>query len=213
MPDVRPVAGGDTPEQVLAGAVARLTADLADLRSTVLARTSLNPGYALASTSPKLLASTTSLGNVDFTGIPATYKHLMLTVQGATNRATEFDSERVTFNGDGGANYEFQNAQWTGAAADAPVQVLATTYIDVGTLPGSLALASASGSITILIASYADTNRYKSVIVQYASRGTTNLRIGTGSGLWRSTAAINRVQLGHLGTPVAGAVVSLHGLM
>lgn len=48
LPDVRPVAGGDTPEQVLAGAVARLTADLTDLRSTVLARTSLNPGYAPA---------------------------------------------------------------------------------------------------------------------------------------------------------------------
>lgn len=213
MPDVRPVAGGDTPEQVLAGAVARLTADLADLRSTVLARTSLNPGYALASTSPKLLASTTSLGNVDFTSIPATYKHLMLTVQGATNRAFEYDSERLTFNGDGAANYEYLLAQWTGAAADAPVQILANAFVEVGTLPGSVALASATGAINILIANYADTNRYKSVVVTSASRGTSNLRIGSVSGLWRSTAAINRVQLGHLGTPVAGAVVSLHGLM
>lgn len=41
MPEVRSVASGSTPEQVIAGEVARLTAELADLRSTVLARTSM----------------------------------------------------------------------------------------------------------------------------------------------------------------------------
>lgn len=39
MPEVRRIASGSTPEEVLAAEVARLSAALADLQATVLART------------------------------------------------------------------------------------------------------------------------------------------------------------------------------
>lgn len=47
MPEVRHFPSGD-PSEVLLQQVARLTADLADLRGTVLARTSLNEAYLRA---------------------------------------------------------------------------------------------------------------------------------------------------------------------
>lgn len=159
-----------------------------------------------------LLATSTALGNVDFTSIPSTYRSLQIIVHGRTNRATEYDSERMTFNGDTATNYEFQVASWTGTAADTPAQFLAFGFIEVGTLPASTALASASGQSRILITNYADTNLYKNVLVEYAARGTSNLRRGITTGVWRSTAAINRVQLAHLGTPVTGSAVSLYGM-
>lgn len=172
-----------------------------------------SPAFAPASTTPKLLASTSALASVDFANIPATFKHLLVVIQGATSRGFEFDSERMTLNGDGGANYEYLTAQWTGAAADTPVQIQANTFIEVGTLPGSVALASATGAISIFIPNYTDANRYKIVSADYVARGTTNLRRGIVSALWRSTAAVNRIQISHLATPVAGIVVSLYGVM
>lgn len=174
-----------------------------------------NAAYApLGSTGAMtLIATSTALGNADFTSIPATYKDLMLIVQGRTNRASaEYDSERMTFNADTGTNYEFEAATWTAGAADTPSQALANTYIEVGTLPGVLSLANSAGSSRILIPNYANTSQHKTVMVDTTSHGTTAVRRGVYTGAWLSTAAINRIQMSHLGTPLTGYVISLYGV-
>ena len=47
MSAIRRTSAGSTPEQVLAGEIARLSRELADLRSTVLARTSARASMVL----------------------------------------------------------------------------------------------------------------------------------------------------------------------
>jgi hypothetical protein len=133
------------------------------------------------------------LSSITFAGIPTTgYTHLQLRV--ATVAPGEIN-HLIQFNGDTASNYSWHELYGTGSAAAAGASTSASSIkggYNGGTLP-------ASAVIDIL--DYANTNKYKT------TRGLTGSDNNTGSnnyilfrsGSWRSTSAINSINISTTG--------------
>ena len=152
----------------------------------------------------------------DFTAIPATYKHLCLVVYARGDAAGASTILIARFNGDSGANYDDEYKDVDGTTNSAPVGQVAQTFLQCGEIPGWTAGASRAGLYEILIPAYAGTTLFKMLRSHGGwSDGTAvaNQSIRHATGTWRSTAAINRVQLlPGSGNFVAGSRATLYGL-
>ena len=142
-------------------------------------------------------------GTISFTSIPSTYKHLQLRLIARTDRSGSPSANTVwRFNSDTATNYSQHGITGNGTSASAFNSVSATS-LGFDRIAGATAGASMFGAIIVDILDYADTNKYKT------ARGLGGLEINTGnsevyyqSGAWRSTSAINRIDI----TSVAGTV-------
>lgn len=153
--------------------------------------------------------------NIDMTSIPAGYAGLLLMLYGRGVAALAADGAYLRFNGDTGANYDFQQINGVAAVAGAAEGIGVTTG-QIGGVPGNNAPANVFGSITVFIPHYANTANNK------ACNSISHLRQSAVSGglvtglfgmSWRSTAAINRLTL-ILGTGnfAAGTRATLYAL-
>lgn len=135
--------------------------------------------------------------NFDFQDIPDTYQTLRLVGSLRSTQASAFSGVVISFNNDTtDANYAFQRVQGNAAAAASAENTSAANSRNTGLVPGASALADAYGMVDVTISGYADTDRFKHYVMQNAASwaATTGghlMRIV--NGLWRSTAAINRV--------------------
>jgi hypothetical protein len=146
----------------------------------------------------------------DFTSV-AGYTHLELKVSGRMSGAVADDAVTIRFNGDTGANYDWQydggftSTQTTGGTS-------ADTSVRVGEMPGASATAGFVGAITILILDYTSTTLFKAVTCHGFRISTTRLSFSNG-GQWRSTSAVTRVTLTPgTGSFLAGSRATLYGL-
>lgn len=138
----------------------------------------------------------------DFPSIPSTYRDLQFELYVRSNKpAVTFDSIYWEINGDTGANYD--NLAWQAFHPS-------TTFTNegLGVAPGNasqlMGFATAAATpanyfsvFTVKILNYAGTVGYKNIrTVGLAPINNTsgNLRLFDGGGVWRSTAAINRVR-------------------
>ena len=139
---------------------------------------------------------------IEFTSIPATYKHLQIRSIARADRAIYgADTMRLTVNADTGANYEFHNIRGDGSAGGVGADVNQTyiRFLDsVGTNNGP-----GAGNVGISICDvldYANTNKYTTfrVLCGVDPNGTVagfNGVVGMTSGLWRNTSAITSIKL------------------
>ena len=151
----------------------------------------------------------------DFTSIPATYEDLVIEVMGRGDTAAGFTQLNMTFNGDTGSNYDWQQSYTTGNTASG-AQTVAGSSLLVATLAAANASAGAAGSSQIVIPNYARTTFRKTMQVEglgvTAADALGVYQTFIICGDWRSTAAINRVTLTTTaGNLIAGSVVTLYG--
>lgn len=154
---------------------------------------------------------------IDFQDIPAGYRHLKIIASvRADNAATESEG-RLRINNDSGANYDGNWGHTLGVAEEdqAPAAIV---YADLGQLVADSAPAQNFTALEITLPDYADTGKYKALMVSLAgARGTAagDQRSGYAGAIWKSTAAINRLMLWHGvggGALKAGSVATLYGL-
>lgn len=150
--------------------------------------------------------------SISFTGIPATYDDLILVVTGRGDAAFANINVSLQFNGDTGANYDYEGAG-ANNGANAPGGSYAQTSVFVGYMPSASGVASAASSIEIELPNYANTNFHKDLLTRSGVRlGASSTEYVATWGDWRSTAPINQVTLlPSSGNFVAGTKAVLYG--
>jgi len=144
-----------------------------------------------------------SASSVTFSSIPATYRDLILIVDGAASTSTNFD---VRFNSDTGNNYNYVRmiGLSTGASSSAESNVSSFTQLSLST--------SISNNIAQIM-DYSATDKHKTILVR--SNGASGYVVGV-AGRWANTAAITSISLApNIGgaTFNTGTVFSLYGVI
>jgi hypothetical protein len=143
--------------------------------------------------------SDTTLGSpaasFDISSIDQGYTHLRLYLLGrGTNAATGVDP-RLTFNNDSASNYDFQVTVYNTTASAA--EGVGTAFIRLGSIPAANAPSDVAGHSVLDIPFYRSgfhkTLSYTQQLKLASS--TTNIFTDVGTGLWRSTSAINRITI------------------
>jgi hypothetical protein len=126
------------------------------------------------------------VNQVTFSSIPSTYTDLILVQNGAFNPAG--GDAFVRFNSDSGTNYSHTWLTGNGTAASSSRESNQTRIIlDVNAYP-----TTGISTRILQIMNYSNTNTYKTVLTR-SSNGATG--VDAIVGLWRSTTAINTIDL------------------
>jgi hypothetical protein len=150
---------------------------------------------------------------IDLLSIPATYTDLVLIIsQRAAGNALD---NGLRFNNDAGSVYSFTQLQ-SGASTGSPgtARNSNSTLVRAGGMEPNTYLANTFNSTTVYIPNYAGSN-FKSLIADGANENNSTTNYAWfHAGLWRNTAAINRITLyleggGNLDT---GTEISLYGI-
>ncbi len=175
-------------------------------------RDNLNTGV------PVVLANSTLVGaaaSISFTGINQTFAHLLVVAYLRGDTAAATVNTLMRFNGDSGANYDYQTVRGAASTTSA-VEVFATTGILVGQVPANTAAANLFSAHQITIPHYAQASNNKASSSQHVMKiGTAsgNLNVEGQAGFWRSNSAITQVSLTPAaGNFVAGSRVTLYGV-
>lgn len=146
------------------------------------------------------LASTAT--DYTFTSIPSTYTDLVLVVAG---QSASGGSSSLRFgNGsiDSGSNYSYTNLKGNGTTATSARNSSSTNGF-VGEIWNS------QGNFVISIQNYSNTTTYKTALSRSNNAGNMT---GAWVTLWRSTAAIDRVQFLSGDTMQIGTTLTLYGI-
>lgn len=148
----------------------------------------------------------TATNSYIFTSIPATYTDLVLVASVKNNNST--DAIDIRFNSDGSALYSMTAFNGNGSAAQSFADANATRLTNMGiTTTGFL-----SSNIYHFM-SYANTSVFKTVL---GRSNDPSFRVAGIVGLWRSTSAINSIQLysDNAGYSfAAGSTFTLYGIV
>jgi len=147
--------------------------------------------------------SGSSTGTVTFTSIPSTYTDIVVVI----NAGYLSDSRDVTWtvNNDGGSNYSQTSLQGDGTSATSSRNTsLAKFYTNCLTHPNY-------GVGVIHLMNYANTTTYKTAL---SRAGTTANVTQANIHLWRSTAAINRLDFfpNVSGNFLSGSTFTIYGI-
>lgn len=151
-------------------------------------------------------------GSQTISSIPGVYSLLRLKVTGRCDQAVTAANLDLQFNGDTGANYDWQFLTGSDTAASINSQ-LAQTSLFIGGIPGTSASANTPLTSIAEIFRYADTVFEKTVTgTSWERRGTANTDVKTRTlgGDWRSTSAITSLTVSIAsGNFVAGTTIEL----
>jgi hypothetical protein len=140
---------------------------------------------------------TTATSTVTFTAIPSGYTDLVLVIGGAASSA---QGMFLYFNNDTASNYSRTFMYGTGSSALSD-RVGDHKVLEIGT---------AISTVTAHIMNYSNTTTFKTTLTRGGS--ASNLTIAE-VGLWRNTAAINRIDVvTGTGTINVGTTISLYGI-
>jgi hypothetical protein len=146
------------------------------------------------------IATTTTSGStttVSFTSIPSTYTDLILQYTGS-NSGTYF---LIRYNNDSGSNYSFTSVYGDGSSAASTRGSSQTSFFG---------RATANGTHQMHIMNYSNANVYKTTL--FAERDAAVVAQEKVC-LWRSTSAINQIDLiSGGGNIAAGGVFTLYGI-
>jgi hypothetical protein len=160
---------------------------------------------------------TGNLTTYDFQNIPSGYRHLELVYSLRTERNALNDTLQIEANG-ATSGYDSMRWQISHSATLTSAQSLSGLALFIVYIAGNTAPSNEFAGGVIRIPDYADTGKYKEFHA-YGSviTGTTTglIRSTGGLGVWKSTAAVNRLTL-ESGNPisdfVAASVASLYGV-
>lgn len=157
-----------------------------------------------------------SAANVPFSSIPAIYRDLEIRVRGRGTTAAALVGINLQFNGDTGANYDWEDTQ-SNNVTTASFNNNAVTLALIGNIAAASATANVADFLVAQVGDYRGTTFQKAGL----SRGTIRTSTAAAGAFnesfsfwWRSTAAINAVKVfPSAGAFVDGSVVSLYGHM
>lgn len=134
--------------------------------------------------------------SVSFTDIPQTYKHLQLRCLMRTSDATGITSGTPLYlnNDTTAANYITQRLVGQGSQVEANVETTNPGFIWAFTTGGT-SPANRFGTAVLDIADYTDTSKYKTMKVFTGFDSSGAGYVGYFTGTWRSTAAVNRIDI------------------
>lgn len=144
-----------------------------------------------------------SQATVTFSSIPATYTDLVLVI--FPNETGTSSNINMTFNSDTATNYSRTSLYGNGTVAGSARN---SNAANIGITP--LIGTGSDTNIIINVMNYSNTTTYKTVL----ERGN-QVSVGTVAqvGLWRSTSAINRIDLANAsGNFITGSTFSLYGI-
>ncbi len=134
--------------------------------------------------------------DIEFTSIPATYKHLQIRVLCRGTDASDNKNITFRFNSDTGTNYTFHNFQGDGTSASVATGTSQTSYVP-NRMPAATAASNVFGAVIIDILDYKDTNKYKTVRGNSGfdtNNASTGAVVRLNSGLWLNTSAITSIK-------------------
>ena len=138
-----------------------------------------------------------------FTSIPSTYTDLILVGSATTNTSVDI---WLRFNGDSAStNYSRTFVYGDGSSA---LSGRTSNASNIGAAYGS----TSSSTFVIQLMNYSNTTTYKSLISRYGPSNVVSVGL---VGLWRSTAAINQIEISCNGsdTMSAGSTLTLYGIL
>lgn len=137
--------------------------------------------------------------SVSFSSISSGYKHLQIRALHRTTGSDATGAFQFWLNNDTASNYSVHQLIGDGSgtaaygSANQSILLASAAYNTLGTL----ATANCFGVSIIDILDYANTNKYKTIrsMTGRESNESANGRIAYESGSWRSTSAVNRIDL------------------
>ena len=171
-----------------------------------------------AATSYESIQTTTlsaSQQTISFTSIPSTYKHLQIRMIARSDRASNPASNvLLTFNSDTAANYSYHELDGDGASAYGGGSA-GTSNVPMQRISGNTAGSNVFGALVVDILDYQNANKYKTLryLGGYDNNGSGEIYLGSGN--WRSTSAVSRIDLQTInGTYnfVSGSSFALYGI-
>ena len=147
---------------------------------------------------------------ISFTSIASTYTDLVVVLSGRSTRATTDDTMLFRLNSDSGSNYSRTRLVGTGSAA-ASARDTNQTAMNFDVIS---AASNPSGEFSpniFQIMNYANSSTYKTVLCR---TNTASTYVTAQVGLWRSTAAITRIDLTLNTGPnfATGTTATLYGI-
>ena len=140
------------------------------------------------------LSGTGSSGTISFTSIPSTYKHLQIRFIGKASGTGGTENPWLRFNNDTGTNYSAHRLYGDGSSVAADAFTTAA-QIRIGFAPDS-ATANLMGVTIIDVLEYTNTNINKTVrLLSGQDVNGAGGYVTLSSGNWRSTTAVNRIDL------------------
>jgi hypothetical protein len=138
-----------------------------------------------------------------FSSIPSTYTDLVLIINGYDSTPGTA-SLGIQFNSDTGSNYSVTGMLGDGTSASSYRQT-SQSASNIGTFFPT------TGMNIVNIMNYANTTTYKTMLGRVSTAAS---RVAATVGLWRSTAAINRIDLTIQGDNFAiGSTFTLYGIL
>lgn len=172
-----------------------------------------------AKTGTFTLISSNTLGSdtsfITFSSIPATYTDLVILCFVRLTRPDYDGDIYCRYNNDTATNYS-ATLMNSGGIPGSPGsrRVANDTATNDGRIPGNLATAGLYAPVIINILDYANTTTYKSsTSTSYENQtGGSDYGIGASTSTWRSTAAINRIDIAGTTGFKSGSTFRLYGI-
>jgi hypothetical protein len=159
------------------------------------------------------ITSTGSAGNLVFSSIPGTYKHLQIRGILRTNDGGAFNNQGLRFNSDSTSSYAFHTLAGNGTTTSSGANNSFTSINDFMRGASDSLTAGIFGVAVIDILDYANTNKYKTVRVLQGGDANGSGTVGLTSGLWMKTDAITSITiLPSGGTAIANSTFALYGI-
>lgn len=147
--------------------------------------------------------------SIEFTGIPAIYKHLQIRLLGKAAGGTTWYNCDIRFNSDAGSNYSYHALQGDGASPSTQGYTNTPSIYTPMVAAGNKVYPGA-GIIDIL--EYSNTSKYKTIKSLTGTEQNGSGRIILASGSWRSLSAISSISILQNNIFTEYSVASLYGV-
>lgn len=156
----------------------------------------------------------TTTATVSLTSINQGYTDLVLVIAGRSTRSASIDDSRLIINSDTGSNYSNTHLYGDGSSAGSD-RFSNSTYGNTGFwFPGATTTSGIYSATTVHFQNYSNSTTYKTWLVNDKNQSNLAGLPGVSVGLWRSTAAITRLDISlGVGSWAVGTTFSLYGIL
>jgi hypothetical protein len=136
---------------------------------------------------------TATTASVIFSSIPQTFTDLVLVITGTST--LNGDAPQLRFNNDTGLNYSHTDINGSGTTTVTQRQSGRGYIYSMGNNTAMSSTTSNVSNVIIQVMNYSNTTTHKTVLSRANAANGTYAGTAAIAGLWRSTAAINRIDL------------------
>jgi hypothetical protein len=154
-----------------------------------------------------------SASEVVFSGLPQTFRDLIVVAQVRSNRAATDDDLFAQFNSDTGANYSYVRMVGRSAGASSASNINGTNQNDLGQIPAASSTSGQLANTIFQVMDYAETNKHKTTLTRTNAAGSTDVT-GAHAGRWANTSAISTIRIyPRLGSFIADSTFTVFGVI